>query len=148
MFKSQRIEEVEVRSGGLSDDFGKLILRLTIAGLMLFHGVAKLKGGVGGIAGMLENEGLPTFIAYGVYVGEVVVPVLMILGILTRLSALVFAFNMVVAIYLAHRSDVLALGEHGEWAIELQLLYLLPAIAIVFLGPGRFALWKRTGLFA
>lgn len=122
-----------------ADALGKLLLRLTIGGLMLFHGVAKITGGVGGIAAMLEARGLPSAIAYGVYVGEVVAPLLLIVGLFTRLSAAVFAFNMVVAVALAHANDVLKLGEHGGWAIELQALYLLGAVAIALLGPGAWS---------
>ena len=35
------------------DDAGKLLLRLAVGGLMLFHGLHKLLDGVGGISGML-----------------------------------------------------------------------------------------------
>ena len=52
------------------DDLGKLLLRLAVGGLMLFHGLHKLFGGVGFISGMLVEKGLPGFIAYGVFVGE------------------------------------------------------------------------------
>ena len=55
-------------------DTGLLILRLTLGILMLFHGIAKITNGVGGIEGMLTSKGLPAFLAYGVYVGEVIVP--------------------------------------------------------------------------
>ncbi len=48
-------------------DLGKLIIRLTLGGLMLFHGIAKLLNGVGFIEGELASHGLPTFLAYGVY---------------------------------------------------------------------------------
>ena len=48
------------------EDFGRLLLRLTVGGLMLFHGLHKLIGGIDGIAGMLVAKGLPGFIAYGV----------------------------------------------------------------------------------
>jgi putative oxidoreductase len=54
--------------------FGKLLLRLAVGGLMLFHGLHKLFGGVGFISGMLVEKGLPGFIAYGVLIGEVVAP--------------------------------------------------------------------------
>ena len=51
------------------EDFGKLLLRLAVGGLMLFHGLHKLIGGVDGISAMLVAKGLPGFIAYGVLVG-------------------------------------------------------------------------------
>ena len=70
-------------------DFGKLLLRLTFGILILFHGVAKMENGVGWIAKMLQAAGLPGFIAYGAYIGEVIAPVLIILGIFTRPAALV-----------------------------------------------------------
>ncbi len=52
------------------DDVGKLLLRLAVGGLMLFHGLHKLVAGVDGISGMLVAKGLPGFIAYGVLVGR------------------------------------------------------------------------------
>lgn len=128
-------------------DIGLLILRISIGGLMLFHGVAKLTGGVGGIEQMLDSKGLPTVLAYGVYVGEVLCPLLMIVGIFTRISALVFAFNMVIAIGLAHSGDIFALNEHGGWAIELQMLYLLGGLCVALLGPGRFAVQDEAQHF-
>ncbi|TWT54372.1 putative oxidoreductase CatD [Rubripirellula amarantea] len=146
MFSSKKSDENRHEPTSVTDDLGKLVLRVTIGGLMLLHGLAKLKSGVGGIEGMLEGKGLPTFIAYGVYVGEIVVPILMALGVFTRISALIFAFNMVVAIYLAHAGDLFSLGDHGGWAVELAGLYLFGAVAIALLGPGRFALKRGHGL--
>ncbi|WP_213976007.1 DoxX family protein, partial [Serratia marcescens] len=61
-------------------DAGKLALRLTFGGLMLFHGVAKIQHGIGWIADALQQQGLPAFIAYGVYVGEILAPILIVLG--------------------------------------------------------------------
>ena len=79
------------------DDAGKLLLRLAVGGLMLFHGIGKLLTGAAGIKGLLASFGLPEFIAYGTYFGEIVAPVFIILGILTRPSALLVSFTMVVA---------------------------------------------------
>ena len=104
---------------------------------MLFHGVHKVFAGFGGIARMLEHSGLPSFIAFGVYAGEVIAPLMILFGFYTRLAGGTLAFNMAVAIFLAHSSDILALGAHGGWAIELPMLYLLGSLAIVFLGAGR-----------
>jgi len=71
-----------------SDDAGKLVLRLTLGILILLHGIAKLMdpGGLAGISGMLAAKGLPAFIAYGVYIGEVVAPA-MIIAAWSRASA-------------------------------------------------------------
>ncbi len=43
----------------MADDIGKLVLRLTLGGLILLHGISKVKNGVEGIAGMLQAQGLP-----------------------------------------------------------------------------------------
>ncbi|PLN48071.1 GntR family transcriptional regulator, partial [Klebsiella pneumoniae] len=100
------------------DDVGKLLLRLAVGGLMLFHGIHKLIDGVDGISGMLAAQGLPGFIAYGVLVGEVVAPCLLILGVLTRPAALVLAFTMVVAWLMVGLDKTFALDAVGAWAIE------------------------------
>lgn len=101
------------------DDAGKFLLRLAVGGLMLFHGLHKLMDGVEGISGMLVAKGLPGFIAYGVLVGEVLAPCLLILGILTRPAAL---------------------DAVGAWAIENLAYFFVGALAIALLGAGRYSL--------
>ena len=58
----------------MNESIAKLLLRLALGGAILLHGIAKLTGGIGGIAGMVSAAGLPSFLAYGVYVGEVIAP--------------------------------------------------------------------------
>lgn len=125
----------------LNDDAGKLVLRLTVAGLMLFHGVAKIlhPGSLDFIGGMLGGYGLPSILAYAVYVGEVVAPLMVIAGYKARLGALLMAVNMLFAIVLAHTGDLFSLSEHGGWSVELQMFYLLTSVAVVLLGSGRHA---------
>ncbi|WP_312069649.1 DoxX family protein [Lelliottia nimipressuralis] len=122
------------------DDFGKLLLRLAVGGLMLFHGLHKLFGGVGFISGMLVEKGLPGFIAYGVLIGEVVAPVLIVLGILTRPAALVLAFTMIVAWLMVGTGKTFALDAVGAWAIESLVYFFIGALAVVFMGAGRYSL--------
>jgi len=129
------------------DDTGKLLLRLAVGGLMLFHGLHKAIDGVDGIAGMLVAKGLPGFIAYGVLVGEVIAPILIILGILTRPAALVLAFTMVVAWLMVGTGKTFALDAVGAWAIESLVYFFVGALAVAFLGAGRDAVvrdpaWK------
>ncbi|MBO1112854.1 DoxX family protein [Bordetella petrii] len=128
-----------------SDDTGKLILRLSLGILVLMHGLAKLSGGVGGIAGMLSSHGLPGFLAYGAYIGEVVGPLLVILGLYSRLGALFIAINMIVAILLVHTAQLSGVTQQGGWALELQGMFLFSALAVAFMGAGRFAVGGAGG---
>jgi putative oxidoreductase len=125
-----------------SDNAGKLILRLTVGGLILFHGVAKLMnpaGAMGMISGMLSNLGMPAFVAYGVYLGEVLAPLLIIFGVFARIGGLLVVGNMLFALVLVHTSQILTLSKQGGWALELQGFYLFCGLAIYLLGSGRFA---------
>lgn len=121
------------------EDFGKFLLRLAVGGLMLFHGLHKLFAGIDGISGMLIAKGLPGFIAYGVLVGEVIAPCLIILGILTRPAALVLAFTMIVAWLMVGMNETWALDKTGAWAIESLIYFFIGALVVAFLGAGRFS---------
>lgn len=129
------------------DDTGKLVLRLAVGVLILLHGISKLMNGIGGITGMLEKAGLPPVLAYGVYIGEVVAPLLIILGLFTRPAALIVAFNMVVAIALAHKSQLFSMTNQGGWALELQGMYLFGALAVALLGAGRHSVGGVAGRY-
>ncbi len=132
--------------GGGGSDLGKFLLRLAVGGLMIGHGINKISNGIEGIEGMLDAKGLPTFIAYGVYVGEILAPALLLVGLKTRLAALVLAGNMVAAVYLAHMDDLFKLNDYsGAPVLELQLFYFLGALAIMLIGPGRMSIDERKG---
>ncbi|MBD7988624.1 DoxX family protein [Luteimonas sp. Sa2BVA3] len=121
-------------------DLGKLLLRLTLGVLVLLHGVAKLRGGMSGIEGMVEDAGLPGVLAYGVLVGEVLAPLMLVFGFHARIGAVLVAINMVVAIVLAHMGQLDQLNGQGGWALELQGMFLGTAVAIALLGPGRYGI--------
>jgi putative oxidoreductase len=122
-----------------TEDIGKLVLRLTLGVLLLFHGVAKVLGGLGGLPGMLTDIGLPGQLAYAVYIGEVLAPLLVIIGLYARIGALLIVATMMAAIYLAHQNDIFTLGRGGGWALELQGFFLFTALAVALIGPGRFS---------
>lgn len=124
-------------------DFGLLILRLSIGVLMLLHGIAKI-GHLEGIEGLLEAKGLPSFFAFGVFITEIIAPLMIIIGYRTRIAAAIFALGAIVAILLAHSSDIFKLSEHGGWAIELIGLYLLGAITLFFTGSGKLSLTSKN----
>ena len=128
------------------NDIGKLVLRLAVASLMLFHGASKLRHGVAWMAGPLHAHHFPAWLAYGVYVAEVVVPVLLIAGIFTRPAALVITFEMAMAMYIVMGSNAFTTDRQtGALRSELQFFYLLSTVAIAFLGSGRIALSRGRG---
>jgi putative oxidoreductase len=120
-----------------NDKGGRMVLRLALGVVILLHGIAKLKGGIDGITGMVTAQGLPAVLAYGVYIGEVLAPLMVLLGFYARIGGVLIAINMLVALFLVHRADLLALGPQGGWAIELQVMLLAAAIAVALLGPGK-----------
>lgn len=127
-----------------NEDLGKLILRLSIGFLMLFHGYKKAIYGIDGIKYLVTNAGLPEFLAYGVYVGEIIIPIFIIIGFYTRVSSFIYASTMVFAILLAHSSHIFDISEKtGGLIIELPLLYMLCAIVLIFIGGGKLSLTKE-----
>ena len=129
----------EKLSSVLNEDIGKLILRVSISVLMLFHGYTKLAHGIDKIAAGLVKSGLPEFLAYGVYIGEVLLPILIILGLFTRLAALGMGITMFFAIYLVFWEKLFLLTKNGAPVIELPLLYLILSIVVFFIGAGKYS---------
>lgn len=128
------------------DDWGKLLLRVAVGGLLLFHGIFKVKNGVAWMADPLAAVGLPAFLGYGTYIAEVVAPILVLTGKFTRLAGIVMAFDMLMAILLVLRDRVFSINpQGGGLAIELEMFFLLGSVAIVFLGSGRYAVSKGQG---
>jgi len=126
-------------------DTGVLVLRLGLAAIILFHGIYKATHGIAWIGGPLSAVGLPGWLAYGVYVAELVAPVMLLLGIWTRFAAGIIAFDMVMAIYLARRGDIAKINPMGGgWAIELEVLLLVCAITLALTGGGRYSLQRAS----
>jgi putative oxidoreductase len=130
-----------------AQDAGKLLLRLTVGGLLLLHGIYKVRHGIGGIVEDVEGRGLPAFVGYGVFIGEVVGPLLVLAGWQTRIGALLIVGNMLFAIWLVHTEQVFTLGKGGGWGIESPGIYLLGAACVALLGAGRFSVSRGAGRF-
>jgi putative oxidoreductase len=128
-----------------NDDFGKLVLRATLAILLLCHGVSKLMNGIDPIVGMAAKAGLPSGFAFLVYIGEVIAPLMILFGIWARLGAVIVAINMIVAVAMAHLSQIFTMSKTGGWALELQGFYFFTAVAVALLGAGSYSMGGRSG---
>ena len=123
-------------------DLGKLLLRILVGGLMLFHGVDKVMHGTGPVAEDLTSHGLPGFLASGLYVGEILAPLLILAGTWTRLAALVYAGSVAFATLLVHGKDFVHLKPTGAWAAELWVFYIVSPLVVALLGPGRYEIGR------
>ncbi len=121
------------------NDLARLLLRVALGALILLHGIAKLTGGVAPIEGMLQAHGVPGGFAYAVFIGEVIAPLMLLLGFHARIGGVLVAVNMLVAILLAHMGQLHQLNAQGGWALELQGMFLAAAVVIALVGPGRYS---------
>ena len=119
-------------------DFGKLLLRVSLGILILFHGIHKVINGIENIKVMLITVGLPSFLAYGVFIGELIAPIFIILGLYARYASVVLAVNMIFAIYLAYGFS-LTLSKYGALSIESPLIFLIMALLVFLLGSGKYS---------
>lgn len=119
-------------------DLGLLLVRISVGGLMLFHGIAKL---LHGISFLVENMGA---FGYAVYIGEVLAPIAILLGFRTRIAAVLLAITCIVAVAVAHAQDIFSISDHGGYANELLMLYLFGAMALFFTGAGKYSVSKRN----
>jgi putative oxidoreductase len=128
------------------EDIGKLILRLTTAGLILFHGISKIINGVAFMGGALAEFHLPVFVAYGVYAGEVIAPLFIIFGAWARIASLVVVFNMIMAVLLEAHRNIAVIQRTGAWGLEAEAFYFLTALVVFLIGAGKYRLTRGEGI--
>ncbi|WP_413742097.1 DoxX family protein [Sodalis sp. RH15] len=124
-------------------DLGKFILRLAFGGMMLPHGIHKIIHGIDNIIAMVVAHDLPASVGYGVYVGEVAMPILLILGILVRPAALIFCFTMIFAWLITKPELVFTMDKVGGWGVEVMAVFFFAGLAIALLGCGRISIMKN-----
>jgi putative oxidoreductase len=128
----------------MTEDLGKLVLRVNLSVLLLFHGLHKLLNGLDPIRRSLEAHNIPDAVAYGAYIGELAAPVLILLGVYSRVGGVLVVANMILALLLARASDFLMLAPTGGYGLELEAFYLFGGLAVALLGAGRLRLGPET----
>lgn len=123
----------------MSEQLGKLVLRLGLGGLFLFHGIHRLFAGLDPVKEMLAAHNMAATLAYGVYLGELLAPVLVILGLFSRIGAALIALNIVALVLLAGIPKVALVSAAGSYALETESLYFMAAVAVMLLGAGRLS---------
>lgn len=135
---------MKILLGYKSDDVGKLLLRIAVGGLLLFHGIAKAQSGNAFVIGVMQQHGLPSFLANGSYVAEILAPLMLLAGVQVRIAGLVIAADLLMAILLALRGAIFTV-RMGAWGIETEAFFLLGGLALFFMGGGKYAISREAG---
>ncbi len=132
------------------EDFGLLLLRLVVGGLLGGHGSQKLFGwfggfGINGTAGWLESMGLKPgrFWAAGASTSEFGGGALTALGFLHPLGPIATIAAMIMATAKAHWGKPIWVTEGGA---ELPVINIAAALSLAFTGPGRFSVDSLFGI--
>lgn len=124
---------------GHRPDLGILVLRIVIGVAFIAHGYVKFAGGIENVAGFFTTLGIPAalLMAWVVALVEFVGGLAILLGVGTRLAALLLSVVMVVAIATAK----FPLGFLGGY--ELDVVILGSLIALLLGGSGKYAVLKE-----
>lgn len=139
----------------LADARGRLSMAMDVAGavlrvitgvVMAYYGWNKVDSGIGGFGQFLDSLGVPFpgFMAYVVTFLELGGGILLVVGLLTRLWALLIAIEMVFTTMLV-KLDVGFISQQGA-GLELDLMIFAAAVALLLLGPGRLSVDHALGI--
>ncbi len=119
-----------------------LILRLSLAAVMIAHGAQKVFGGMPQHIGLVHKIGFPGWLAYFSAWAEFGGGILVLLGFLTRVGALLITIDLAVAILKVHAKN----GLRGPGGFEFPLAVAAIAFALIFFGAGPISLdWVFGG---
>lgn len=124
-----------------SQDHGAFLLRLSLGTILLAHGLLKIfVFTVPGTVAYFGSLGLPPIIAYLTIFGETAGGVALLLGIYTRLTALLNLPILIGATWAHSNNGWLFSNEGGGW--EFPALLVVLAVIVALQGAGSFAVRK------
>lgn len=121
-------------------DLGLIFLRIGLGVMLLMHGIAKIINGISGVKTLLAKAGLFENLAYLVYVGEVLAPIMIILGLFTRFASFIVLVNCGFILYLFYGFNLFSLTSSGGFKAEIVYLYIFICLCLLLCGGGRYAL--------
>ena len=108
-------------------------VRAVVGTIFIAHSLGKFNPG---FVGFLNQIGIPAEMQFLIALAEFVPGILLIIGILTRISASILSVVMLGAIFHVKHATNLT----GQGGYELELLLLVSVLSIIVVGPGRVSL--------
>ncbi|MBP6856364.1 MAG: DoxX family protein [Candidatus Pacebacteria bacterium] len=117
----------------MNSDTGILVLRIGVAGIFIMSGWLKVSN-LSETVGFFASTGIGAFWAYAATFGELIGGLLVLLGIFTRLGALLLAIIMAVAISLTYKDITL---------VMTPFILFVANLSLILSGGGRFSLIRK-----
>jgi len=132
MKRAQLLTEATFRENKLVDitHFG---IRAAIAVIFIVNGSGKLNPG---FIGFLTNIGLPVEMQIPIALAEIISGILLLVGVLTRISASLLSIIALGAIFYVKKASNLT----GEGGYQIDLILLAACLTIIVAGPGRVSI--------
>lgn len=118
---------------------GLLILRVTLAVVFIYHGWGKVSD-IDAYTGFFTSIGFGGIWLYLVAYGEFLGGIALLLGVCVREVSALLSIIMIGAIWLVHLPNGFAISNGGY---EFALTLLGGSLALVFLGSGRYSVWRK-----
>lgn len=126
------LTEAKIRESRLQDitHFG---IRTAIAAIFIVNGSGKFNPG---FTGFLTDIGLPVEMQFPIALAELISGILILVGVLTRISASILSIVMLGAIFYVKKAASLT----GQDGYQIDLIILAACLAIIAVGPGRVSI--------
>lgn len=105
-------------------------LRAVLGTIFIAHSISKFEPG---FSGFLGSIGMPPEAQIPIALLETVGGIVLIFGVLSRISASMLAMNMIGAIFVVKGAASLT----GERGYELDLILLAACLVVIVAGPGK-----------
>ncbi len=120
-------------NGKFLNDVVFMGLRSALGVIFIVHGIGKFNPG---FSNFLTSLGIPVEMQIPIALAELVPGILLIFGVLSRLSAALISIIMLGAIFLVKGAQSLT----GDKGVEIDLILLAGALVIMIVGPGRISI--------
>lgn len=127
-------------------DIALLITRVFVGVIFIAHGLGKFKMGIDTVTGFFQGLGLPaaSALAWLVTLVELFGGAALLIGVLSRLAALLLSIIMVAAILLVKiKVGLIAPMAAPGVGLELDLALLAGLLAVLLQGPGQYSVDLR-----
>jgi putative oxidoreductase len=123
-------------------NLGLLVLRIGIGVMFFAHGRQKVFGGMEGFAGMLKGFGFVPALFWANLAGytELIGSILLVLGVIPRISAGMLFILIVVAALKVHLAKGFFLSSGG---FEYTFVIASACLALILCGAGNIALFNK-----